>query len=165
MLVVAADAYMCCMYAGRPASPSRVPLSPAQPRPISSICMYVYTYIYIKRERERDRNIWKYMDGYIGILVWIRHAPRQHAPYTIHHTPRHIMLYTMTRTHTHTHCKHITKIICIHMHDCVCIYFSRLARCGAPMFGIFYVEKGVLTCTRAHVLKDRCSRAGENTIS
>ena len=40
----------------------------------------------------------------------------------------------------------------------------RLARCGAPIVGIFYVEKGVFTCTRAHVLKDRCSHAGENTI-
>ena len=41
----------------------------------------------------------------------------------------------------------------------------RLARCGAPDFGIVYVEKGVITCTRVHVLKDRCSDAGENTIS
>ena len=41
----------------------------------------------------------------------------------------------------------------------------RLARCGAPDVGIFYVGKGVLTCTRVHVLKDRCSDVGENTIS
>ena len=41
----------------------------------------------------------------------------------------------------------------------------RVAPCGAPSFGIFYVEKGVLTCTRVHVLNNRCSDAGENTIS
>ena len=41
----------------------------------------------------------------------------------------------------------------------------RLAACGAPMFGIFYVEKSVITCTRVHILKIRCSHAGENTIS
>ena len=29
----------------------------------------------------------------------------------------------------------------------------RKAACGAPSFGIFYVEKGVFTCTRVHVLK------------
>ena len=29
----------------------------------------------------------------------------------------------------------------------------RVAACGAPSFGIFYVEKGVFTCTRVHVLK------------
>ena len=43
--------------------------------------------------------------------------------------------------------------------------FSRLAPCGAQIFGIFYDEKGVLTCTRVHILKNRCSHAGENTIS
>ena len=31
--------------------------------------------------------------------------------------------------------------------------FSRVATCGAETFGIFYDEKGVLTCTRVHVLK------------
>ena len=41
----------------------------------------------------------------------------------------------------------------------------RLAACGAQMFGIFYDEKGVLTCTRVHIMKSRCSHAGENTIS
>ena len=41
----------------------------------------------------------------------------------------------------------------------------RVAPCGAPVFGIFYVEKGVITCTRVHVLKHRRSDAGENTIS
>ena len=40
----------------------------------------------------------------------------------------------------------------------------RLAPCGAPSFGIFYVDKGVLTCTRVHVLNNMCSHAGENTI-
>ena len=40
-----------------------------------------------------------------------------------------------------------------------------VARCGAQMFGIFDVEKGVLTCTRVHGLTKRCSHAGENTIS
>ena len=41
----------------------------------------------------------------------------------------------------------------------------RLAACGAEMFGICYDEKGVTTCTRVHILKNRCSNAGENTIS
>ena len=41
----------------------------------------------------------------------------------------------------------------------------RVATCGAEIVGIFYDEKGVLTCTRVHILKDRCSHAGENTIS
>ena len=45
----------------------------------------------------------------------------------------------------------------------LCIYL-RLAACGAPDFGIFYVEKGVFTCTRVHVLNNMCSHAGENTI-
>ena len=31
--------------------------------------------------------------------------------------------------------------------------YMRLEPCGAPDFGIFYVEKGVFTCTRVHVLK------------
>ena len=58
--------------------------------------------------------------------------------------------------------------IYIYIHSYIYIYiyiYTRLARCGAPDFGIFDVEKGVLTCTRVHVLKDRCSDAGENTIS
>ena len=41
----------------------------------------------------------------------------------------------------------------------------RVGRCGAEMFGICYVEKGIITCTRAHVLNNRCSHADENTIS
>ena len=41
----------------------------------------------------------------------------------------------------------------------------RVGACGADMFGIFDDEKGVLTCTRVHILKNRCSHAGENTIS
>ena len=43
--------------------------------------------------------------------------------------------------------------------------YMRVGRCGAQTFGIFYVEKGVVTCTRVHVMKHRCSHAGENTIS
>ena len=43
--------------------------------------------------------------------------------------------------------------------------YVRVAPCGARVFGIFYVDKGVLTCTRVHVLNNRCSDAGENTIS
>ena len=45
------------------------------------------------------------------------------------------------------------------------MYFSRLAACGAHIFGIFYDDKGVITCTRVHILKNRCSHVGENTIS
>ena len=41
----------------------------------------------------------------------------------------------------------------------------RVAPCGAPIVGIFYVEKGVIACTRADVLNNRCSDASENTIS
>ena len=41
----------------------------------------------------------------------------------------------------------------------------RVAPCGAQILGILYVEKGVRTCTRVHVLNNRCSHAGENTIS
>ena len=62
--------------------------------------------------------------------------------------------------------------MCTHMSICLYIYiyiyiyiYMRKAACGAPSFGIFYVEKGVFTCTRVHVLKNRCSHAGENTIS
>ena len=40
-----------------------------------------------------------------------------------------------------------------------------VAPCGAQILGIFYLEKGVLTCTRVHVLNNRCFHAGENTIS
>ena len=29
----------------------------------------------------------------------------------------------------------------------------RLAPCGAEIVGIFYDEKGVLTCTRVHIMK------------
>ena len=41
----------------------------------------------------------------------------------------------------------------------------RVEPCGAQILGIFDVEKGVLTCTRVHVLNNRCSHATENTIS
>ena len=41
----------------------------------------------------------------------------------------------------------------------------RVARCGDSMFGICYVEKGVLACTRVPGLNNMCSHAGENTIS
>ena len=34
-----------------------------------------------------------------------------------------------------------------------------------PLFGIFYVEKGILACTIIHVLNSMCSHAGENTMS
>ena len=54
--------------------------------------------------------------------------------------------------------------IYIYIYIYVYIYFF-LAACGAPSFGIFYVENGVLTCTRVHVLNNRCSHAGANTIS
>ena len=56
----------------------------------------------------------------------------------------------------------------IHMYIYIYIYiyiYSRLAACGAEIFGIFYDDKGVITCTRVHIQKNRCSRAGENTIS
>ena len=43
--------------------------------------------------------------------------------------------------------------------------YSRLAACGAQIVGILYDEKGVLTCTRVHIMKNRCAHAGENTIS
>ena len=42
--------------------------------------------------------------------------------------------------------------------------FSRVVSACA-FFAIFYVEKGILACTRIHVLNDMCSHAGENTIS
>ena len=41
----------------------------------------------------------------------------------------------------------------------------RVGRCGDPMCGICYVEKGVIACTRVHVLNNVCYHAGENTIS
>ena len=41
----------------------------------------------------------------------------------------------------------------------------RVEPCGAQIVGIFYVEEGVLTCARVHILKNRCSHAGENTNS
>ena len=54
----------------------------------------------------------------------------------------------------------------IYIYIYIYIYtYMRVGRCGAQMFGIFYVEKGVLTCTRVHILNNRCSHAGENTIS
>ena len=34
-----------------------------------------------------------------------------------------------------------------------------------PLFGISYVEKSILACTGIHVLNNKCSHAGENTIS
>ena len=43
--------------------------------------------------------------------------------------------------------------------------YMRVARCGDPVVGICDVEKGVLACTRVHVLNNRCSHAGESTIS
>ena len=43
--------------------------------------------------------------------------------------------------------------------------YMRVARCGDPIFGTCYVEKGVLAYTRVHVLNNMCSHAGENTIS
>ena len=60
---------------------------------------------------------------------------------------------------------HIYIYIYICLFIYVFIYFSRVGRCGDPMFGICYVEKGVLACTRVYVLKDMCSHAGESTIS
>ena len=43
--------------------------------------------------------------------------------------------------------------------------YMRVATCGAQIVGIFYDEKGVLTCTRVHILTNRCSHAGENAMS
>ena len=61
-------------------------------------------------------------------------------------------------------CVYMNRYINTSIYIYIYIYM-RLAPCGAPDFGIFYVEKGVLTCTRVHVLTSRCSHAGENTIS
>ena len=37
--------------------------------------------------------------------------------------------------------------------DTIYIYiYMRVATCGAQIVGIFYDEKGVLTCTRVHIL-------------
>ena len=43
--------------------------------------------------------------------------------------------------------------------------YMRVVPACVPLFGIFYVEKGILACTRIHVLNNMCSHAGENTIS
>ena len=36
---------------------------------------------------------------------------------------------------------------------------------GDPLFGIFYVERGILACTRIHMLNYMCFHAGGNIIS
>ena len=56
----------------------------------------------------------------------------------------------------------------IHVYIYIYIYiyiYRRVVSGGAPLFGIFYVEKGILACTRIHVLNNMCSHAGENTMS
>ena len=54
-------------------------------------------------------------------------------------------------------------IYIIYIYIYIYIYFSRVVPACVPFFGIFYVEKGILACTRIHVLNNRCSHAGEST--
>ena len=61
-------------------------------------------------------------------------------------------------------CTHIYTYI----HMCIYIYiytYMRVVSGGDPLFGIFHVKKGMLACTRIHMLNNMCSHAGENTIS
>ena len=52
------------------------------------------------------------------------------------------------------------------MRVCIHIYiYMRVVSGGDPLFGIFYVEKYILACTRIHVLNNMCSHASENTTS
>ena len=58
--------------------------------------------------------------------------------------------------------------IYIYIYICMCIYiyiYMRKVSGGDPLFGIPHVEKGILACTRIHILNNMCSQAGENTIS
>ena len=56
-------------------------------------------------------------------------------------------------------------VAAIYIHVYIYIYIYEAGTLWCPDFGIFYVEKGALTCTRVRVLKHRCSGAGDNTIS
>ena len=53
--------------------------------------------------------------------------------------------------------------ICV-LYIYIYIYMRVVPAC-VPFFGIFYVGKGIIACTRVHVLNKRCSHAGENTMS
>ena len=66
-------------------------------------------------------------------------------------------MHVLYRYHLYV-CVYVSLSLYIYIYMCIYIYiyiyiYMRLAACGAPSFGIFYVEKGVLTCTRVHVLK------------
>ena len=53
----------------------------------------------------------------------------------------------------------------IYIHSFVYLFVLEGGLCMRSFFGIFYVEKGIIACTRIHVLNNMCSHAGEDTIS
>ena len=54
--------------------------------------------------------------------------------------------------------------MCVCMYIYIYIYIMRKAHCGDPMFGICYVEKGVLACTRRSISKVVLFNCGETPL-